>query len=61
MQRVWTQLGLTGSLQFGAVVHEVPVFLVASKALPEETSDIYRSIIEAMKEDGTLEEILARY
>ncbi len=61
MQKVWSDLGESRALTFGDVVHEVPIFLVASQDLSPETSEAYRLAVMSMKEDGTLDEILRKY
>ncbi len=61
MERVWKALNAEPPLTFGAVVHVVPIALVASPTLPRDVSDAYRTAIQGMKEDGTLNAILVKY
>ena len=61
MRQVWERLEMAPTLVFGNIVHEVPIFMVASPSLPEDVSAVYRAAVTSMKSDGTLDAILARY
>lgn len=61
MTDVWQQQGFAEPLVLGDVVHEVAIFLVASPTLPDDVADSYRTAIQSMKADGTLDELWARY
>ncbi len=61
MDLVWRQVEISDDLLMGDVVHEVPVFLVASPALPVTVADAYRAAVESMRADGTLDALSDRY
>ncbi len=61
MQEVWDDLGLSPELQFGEIVHVVPIFLVGSLNLPDAIAGAYRAAVEEMITDGTVAAIKARY
>ena len=57
----WFNLDLDGSLTFGATQHEVPIYLVASRALDPDVTAKYRAALAEMKRDGAMDAILGRY
>ena len=61
MRKTWADLGLSDALIFGDVVHETPIFLVASPTLPAEVSAAYRRAIEGMRRDGRFQQLAERY
>ena len=61
MGQVWGRLNIATELTFGNVVHEVPICLVASPAMPKELLTAYREAVVSMKADGTLVRLQARY
>lgn len=61
MTQEWHRLEIEAPLNLGDVVHEVPIFMVASPTLPEEVRRAYRDAITAMQADGTLTQIWDSY
>ncbi len=61
MRQVWNRLGITTTLSLGEIAREVPIYLVASTALREDVADSYRSAVEDMRADGTLDAIWRFY
>lgn len=61
MRRTWQSMGQDADLVIGDVIHEIPVFMVASQGLSEATRDAYRAAIAEMRTDGTLEQIAQTY
>lgn len=57
----WQSGGQTAPLVLGAVVHEIPIFLVASLDLPDATAAAYRQSVDAMRADGTLGRLWSTY
>ena len=60
-RQTWTELELPEPLVQGEIVHEVPIFLVASPTLPEEVVIAYRKALNSMRGDGTMKAIWQRY
>lgn len=61
LKQAWQQLRFPDGPVLGVLIHEVPIYLIASPALPKEVSETYRTAIESMTSDGTLDQIWARY
>ncbi|MEM6662280.1 MAG: transporter substrate-binding domain-containing protein, partial [Pseudomonadota bacterium] len=61
VQQTWNDLAPSLPLTMGNVVHEIPIFMVASASLPEEMVTAYRSAVQSMRADGTLAEIWESY
>lgn len=57
----WASIGPSKTLTLGDVVHEVPIFMVASPTMPEEMILAYREAVQSMEEDGTMAAIWERY
>lgn len=61
MQMEWRMLGFSEPLGFGQMILDVPIFLVASAALPRDVADSYRASIQEMAQDGTLDALWRKY
>lgn len=61
VKQEWQRLQITTPLGMGDVVHEVPIFLVASPTLSEDVVAAYQQAIAALRADGTLSEIWESY
>lgn len=61
MRIKWRILGFPEPLGFGTPVLEVPIYLVASTALPQDVAEGYRAAVKDMRRDGTLKRLWDRY
>lgn len=61
IEQTWHRLKLEGNLKLGDVLHEIPIYLVASPTLPEEIKTAYQRAIESMRSDGTLDSLWNKY
>lgn len=61
MQQMWQRLEIAEPLERGEIIHEVPIFLVASRALPADIATAYQDAVQSMQADGTLEAIWLQY
>ncbi|MBY5931994.1 transporter substrate-binding domain-containing protein [Tateyamaria omphalii] len=61
MRMTWSMLDMDTALSVGSSIRDIPVFLVASPALPDDTRRAYQTAINAMRNDGTLARLLQRY
>lgn len=61
MQQFWARIDTSAPLILGDIVREVPIYLVASKALPDDVATSYRVAIDGMRADGTLRRLFQSY
>ncbi len=61
MRNSWAALKQSKPLTLGDVVHQIPIFMVASPTLPDEMIIAYRAAVQAMLDDGTMAAIWGRY
>ncbi|WP_189799413.1 ABC transporter substrate-binding protein [Tateyamaria sp. syn59] len=61
MRMTWGMLDMENPLFIGETIRDIPVFLVASPTLPDDTRRTYMAQINEMRADGTLERLLQRY
>ncbi|APX11951.1 substrate-binding periplasmic protein [Tateyamaria omphalii] len=61
MRMTWGMLDMETPLSIGDTIRDIPVFIVASPTLPDDTRRAYLTAIDAMRADGTLERLLRRY
>ncbi|WP_299042973.1 transporter substrate-binding domain-containing protein [uncultured Tateyamaria sp.] len=61
MRRTWRMMGRETDLIVGDMIHEIPVFMVASLRLPDDTRLAYQTAIADMRADGTLDRISEHY
>lgn len=57
----WRRSAFSAPLGTGDIIHEVPIFMVASPTFPPEVAGLYRNAVEAMRSEGLLDEIWQRY
>ena len=61
MQMEWRLLEFAEPLSLGKPIREVPIFLVASVPLPSDVVASYRTAIDQMRADGTLDVLWRKY
>ena len=61
MRRTWRNMGLHDDLVVGDMIHDIPVFMVASLQLPEDMRIAYQTAVADMRADGTLHRIAEKY